>query len=91
MPPLTITLVFQSIPFKPLLSKASFHSKNLFLSHSIVSLIRTKSSAYSNSLSMIPLVNSVTTSIITAKITFDSSHGEIAHSNADYIVEKVMA
>ena len=46
----TITLVFPRLTFKPLLSKASFHFKSLSLSHSIVSLIRTKLSAYSNSL-----------------------------------------
>ena len=51
MPPLTITFVFPRFSFKSLLSKASFHFKNLFLCPSIVSLTRTMSSAYSNSLS----------------------------------------
>ena len=51
IPPLTITLVFSRLTFQPLLSKASYHYKNLFLSLLIVSLIRTMSSAYSNSLS----------------------------------------
>ena len=48
MPQLIITPVFPRLTFKPLLSKASFHFKNSFLSPSIVSLIRTKSTAYSN-------------------------------------------
>ena len=51
MLPLTITLAFPMLTFNPLLSKASFHFRNLSLSPSSVSLIRTKSSTYSNSLS----------------------------------------
>ena len=46
---------------------------NLFLSPSIISLIRTKSSAYSNSLSTPSLTNSVTTSTTTAKRKGDST------------------
>ena len=64
MPLLTNTLVFPRLTYKPLLAKASFH---LFLSPTIVSLIRTKSSAYSNSLSATSLANSVTTSTTTTK------------------------
>ena len=51
MSPLTITFIFPRLTFKPLLSKASCHFQNLFMSPSIVSLTLTKSSAYSNSLS----------------------------------------
>ena len=47
---------------KPLLSKSSYHFKNLFHSPWIVSLITTKSSAYINSLSTQYMANSVTTS-----------------------------
>ena len=47
----TIILVFTKVTLIPLLSKASFHFENLSLSPSIVTLIRTKSSAYINSLS----------------------------------------
>ena len=46
----TRTLVLPRLTFKPLLSKA-FNFKNLFLSPSIILLIRTKSSTYSNSFS----------------------------------------
>ena len=73
MPPQTIPLVFSRLTFKPLLSKASLHYKNLFLSPSIVSLIRSKSSAYSNSLSAPSLANSVTKSTTTAKKKGDST------------------
>ena len=61
------------LTLKPLLSKDSFHFKNLFLSPSIVSLIRTKSSSYSNSLSTHILSNLVTTSTTTAKGKGDST------------------
>ena len=67
MPPLTITVVFPRLAFKPLFSKASFYFKNLFLSPLIVSLVWTKSSAYSNSFSAPSMANSVTTPTSTAK------------------------
>ena len=67
MPLLTITLVFPRLTFKPLLSKAYFHFMNLFVSPSIASLIRTKSSAYSNSFSAAPLAKAVMTSTTTAR------------------------
>ena len=74
--PQTITLVFPNLTFKSLFSKASFHFKNLFLSPSIVSLIRNKSSAYINS----PLANSVTTSATTAKRKGDSTDPWFIHT-----------
>ena len=72
MPP-TITLFFPRFTFKPLLSIVSCHFSNLFLSPWIVSLIRTKSSAYSNSLSAPSMANSVTTSTTSAKRKGDST------------------
>ena len=42
---LTITLVFLSLTFKPLLSKAHLHFMNLFLSPSVIPLVKTKPSA----------------------------------------------
>ena len=56
---LTIILVFKMITFKPLLSKASSHFKNLFLSALIVPHIWNKSTAYNNSLSALYMANSV--------------------------------
>ena len=44
------TLVFPRLTFKPLLSKASFHFIELYLSASMVSLIKARSSACNNSL-----------------------------------------
>ena len=70
---LTITLVFSRLTFKPLLSKASFHFRNLSLILSIVPPIRTKSSAYNYSLSAPSLVCSVTTSTTNAKRKGDST------------------
>ena len=67
MLPLTITLVLPKSTFKPMVSKVSFHSMNLFLNPLIVSLIRTQSSAYINSL-ITSLANSMTTSTTAAKI-----------------------
>ena len=67
MPPLTIRVVFPMLAFKPLFSKASFHFKNLFMCHLIVSLVWTKSSAYSNSFSAPSMADSVTTPTSTAK------------------------
>ena len=58
--PLIITLVCLWLPFKPLLLRAFFHFMNFFLSHSIVSLIRIKSSAFSILLSTSYFANSVT-------------------------------
>ena len=55
---LIITLVFPRLTFIPLLSKASFRFRKLFPTPSIVSLVRTKSSAYGNSLSACSLANS---------------------------------
>ena len=46
---LTITFVFSRLTFKPLLSKASIHFKSLFQSPLIVSRIRARLSACSNS------------------------------------------
>ena len=67
MPPLTITMVFPRLTFIP------FHFKNLFLRPSCVSLIRTKSSVYSNPLSAPSLANNVTTSTTTWKRKDDST------------------
>ena len=67
MLPLTITLVLPRLAFKPLLSKASFYSMNLFMNPLIVSLIMTESSAYINSLNAPSLANSLTTSTTTAR------------------------
>ena len=64
---IVMPFIFPRLTFKPMLSKASSHFKNLPLSLLIVSLIRTKSSAYSNSLSALSLANYVTTSTTTAK------------------------
>ena len=72
MPPLAITLIFPRPTFKHLLSKSSFHLKNLFLSPLIVSLIRTKSSSYRNSLSALYLAILVT-STTTAHTKCDST------------------
>ena len=71
MPPLV--LVFPMLAFILLLSIASFHFKNLFLSPSIVSLIRTTLSTYSNSLSAPSLANSVATTTTTPKRKGDST------------------
>ena len=71
---LTITLVFQRLAFTNLLSKASFHYKNVFLSPSIVSLIRSKSSAYCYSLSAPSLGNNITTSTTNAKGKGDNTN-----------------
>ena len=73
MPRRTITFIFPRLAFKPLLSKASFHYKNLFLRPSNVSLIGTKSSAYSNSLITPSLAHSMTTSTTNAKRKGDST------------------
>ena len=64
---LTITLVFPRLTFKPLLSKASFHLRNLPLNPLIVSLIRTKSSACNSSVSAPSLADTMTTSATNAK------------------------
>ena len=66
MPPLTIILIFQTLTLKNFLAKAFFHSKNLSLCPSIVSLMTAKSSAYNNSPSAPSLANSVTTSTTNA-------------------------
>ena len=73
MPTQTMTLDFPQITLKLMISKASFQFKNLFLSPSVVSLIRTKTSACSNSLSASSLANSVTISTTTAKRKGDST------------------
>ena len=74
MLPLTINFVFPRLPFKALYSKAPYHFKNLFLNPTIISLIRTKSPAYSNSLSAPHLVNFVKTRTTTAKRKGDSTN-----------------
>ena len=59
--PLIITLNLPRLTFKPLLSKAYFYFENLFMTPLILSLIRTKSSAYINSLRAPSMANSLTT------------------------------
>ena len=70
--PLTNTFVFPRFTFSPLLSNASFYFQNFSLSPSIISLIRTKSSAYNISLIEPLLTLSVTTSTTIAKTKGDN-------------------
>ena len=70
---LTTTLVFPRLTFEPLLLKASFQFKNIFLSPLIASLIRTMSSAYSQSFNPPSLANSETISTKTAERKGDST------------------
>ena len=58
---------FPKINFQTLAPKRTLYFLNLFLSHLMVSLIRTKSSTYSSSLNTPSPANPVTTSTKTAK------------------------
>ena len=71
--PPTITFVLLVLTFKPLLSSASFKFQNLCFKSTLVSLLRTKSSAYSTSLITLFLAFSVITSTTTANNSSDST------------------
>ena len=82
MMPLSITLVFPRLTFQQLLSIASFHYMNLFMSPSIISLIRTNSAAYSNSPNTPSLANSVTTSTTPASLG-ERTHRSLLHPHVN--------
>ena len=65
--PLTTIFYFPKLTFNPLLSDASFHFMSIFLRPSIALLVKNKLSAYSNSLNVLSLANSVIASTTTAK------------------------
>ena len=62
--PFTVTFIFLVLTFKPLLSSASFQFQNLSFKSSMVSLMRTRSSAYNNSLTTLLLAFSVMSTTI---------------------------
>ena len=64
--------------FKSLLSKASFYFNNLFLCPSMVSLIRTKSAAYSSSLEQL-------------SATATSLYEQLPHTDSSLTLEKLLS
>ena len=79
------------LTLKPLLPKASFHSTSLFLTVSVVSFTRTKSSACSNAPNTPFLANSKTTSNTIAQKMWQHRFLQHSHSESTLTIRNSLA